>query len=287
MSVDLGDATLALRAWGDRDGRPLLFWHALGAVVSGAWIGEAAEALAERGYQVVAVDGPGFGESPALPPERYAVDDLADLMWRVADELELERPVFAGHSWGGTIAVHAAADRPSSVAALVLLDSGHLDYADDPSSDPDATLEQRIERARGQILEIPSFDALIDEVGGEIARPVTPALVDAIRAGIRETPSGPAPIVTPEARGAAMQGAVDERPSRSWPVLADAAVPVLLLLATEPAEARERNRAAEAAFRAALPHAELRWCEGWGHDLLADGGPEVGTIVADWLDHSS
>ena len=62
--------------------------------------------------------------------------------------------MLAGHSWGGTVAVHAAADRPSSVAALVLFDSGHLDYADDPSSDSEATLEARIERAPGQILEI-------------------------------------------------------------------------------------------------------------------------------------
>ena len=276
-----------MRSWGDPGGRPLLFWHALGAVVSGAWIGEAAERLAARGFHVVAVDAPGFGESPPLPPERYAVDSLAGLLWRVADALGLERPVLAGHSWGGTVVVHAAADRPSSVAALVLFDSGHLDYADDPSSDPEATLEARIERARGQILEIESFDALIEEVRGEIPREVTPELVEAIRAGIRETPDGPEPIVTPEARGAAMQGAVDERPSRSWPVLADAAVPVLLLLATEPAEARERNDAAERSFRAALPHAELHWCEGWGHDLLADGGPEVGEIVADWLDRVS
>jgi hypothetical protein len=113
---------------------------------------------------------------------------------------------------------------------------------------------------------------------------VTPALVEALRAGVRETPDGVEPIVTPETRGAAMQGAVDERPSRSWPVLADAAVPVLLLLATEPAEARERNEAGERVFREVLPHAEVRWCEGWGHDVLADGGPVVGTIVADWLD---
>jgi pimeloyl-ACP methyl ester carboxylesterase len=273
-----------VREWGERGRRPLLFWHALGAVLSGAWIGEAAEELAARGLHVVALDGPGFGASPALPPARYAVDALAELLWRIADELELERPALAGHSWGGTVAVHAAADRPSDVSALVLLDSGHLDYADDPSSNPEATLEERIERARGQILAIPSFDALIEEVRGEIPRDVTPALVEALRAGVRETADGVEPIVTPETRGAAMQGAVDERPSRSWPVLADAAVPVLLLLATEPAEARERNEAGERVFREVLPHAEVRWCEGWGHDVLADGGPVVGTIVADWLD---
>jgi hypothetical protein len=59
---------------------------------------------------------------------------------------------------------------------------------------------------------------------------------------------------------------------------------VLLLLATEPEETRARNEAAARVFGAALPHAEVRWCEGWSHDLLADGGPGVGTIAADWLD---
>jgi len=60
-------------------------------------------------------------------------------------------------------------------------------------------------------------------------------------------------------------------------------VPVLLLLATEPVETRAQNEAAAGVFRAALPHAEIRRCDGWGHDLIADGGPEVGAIVADWL----
>ncbi len=131
--------------------------------------------------------------------------------------------MLAGHSWGGTIAVHAAADRPSSVAALVLLDSGHLDYADVPGSNPEAMLTDRIEQARTQVAESPSFDALVDELRSEIARPVTSGLLEALRAGVRERPDGSVePIVTPEVRAAAMQGAVAERPSESWPVLADA-----------------------------------------------------------------
>jgi pimeloyl-ACP methyl ester carboxylesterase len=209
-------------------------------------------------------------------------------MWAVADELGLGRPVLAGHSWGGTIAVHAAADRPSSVAALVLFDSGHLDYADVPSSNPGATLEERAEALRAQIFDVPSFEALTEELASEIARPATPELLDALRAGIRvEADGSVVPIVSPETRAAALQGAVEERPSRSWPVLADAAVPVLLLLATEPAEARTQNEAAAARFREAIPHAELRWCEGWGHDLIADGGPALAADVLAWLDRAS
>jgi pimeloyl-ACP methyl ester carboxylesterase len=253
-------------------------------VISGAWIGEVATNLAERGCRVVAVDGPGFGESPPLPPERYTVPELAGLLWEVTERLEVERPVFVGHSWGGTIAVRAAADRPSDVAALVLLDSGHVDYADVPGSNPRATFEERVEAMREQIHPVSGFDALTEELAAEVRRPVTPALLEALRGGIRERSDGSVePIVTPETRAAAMQGAVAERPTESWPVLADAAVPVLLLLATEPEDARARNEAAADRFRAAIPQAEIRFCEGWGHDLIADGGPALADLVGDWL----
>ena len=60
---------------------------------------------------------------------------------------------------------------------------------------------------------------------------------------MRERPDGVVePVVTPETRAAAMQGLIRERPSASWPVLADAAVPVLLLLATEPEETSDAER---------------------------------------------
>jgi pimeloyl-ACP methyl ester carboxylesterase len=34
---------------------------------------------------------------------------------------------------------------------------------------------------------------------------------------------------------------------------------------------------------AAIPSAEWRSLEGAGHDLIADRGPELGELVADWL----
>ena len=45
----------------------------------------------DYGLRLVAVDGPGFGASPALPPEHYAGASLSALLWGVADELELDR----------------------------------------------------------------------------------------------------------------------------------------------------------------------------------------------------
>ena len=122
--VDVGGATLALREWGLREAPLILFWHALGPAASGALTVEAGERLAERGWRVVAPDGPGFGASGGLPAERYAISELARLWLALLDELGAGRAVFIGHSWGGVVALHAAALAPDRADALVLLDSG-------------------------------------------------------------------------------------------------------------------------------------------------------------------
>lgn len=71
-------------------------------------------------HEVIAVDLPGFGESP-LPPEgppatmAQAVDAIADFL----AQLGLDRPHVAGNSLGGAIALElAAAGRVSSATAL-------------------------------------------------------------------------------------------------------------------------------------------------------------------------
>jgi hypothetical protein len=61
---------------------------------------------------------------------------------------------------------------------------------------------------------------------------------------------------------------------------------VLLVTATEPPEARERNRAGAKRLLATIPAAEWRELEGAGHDLISDRGPELGELVAAWLDET-
>ena len=122
--------TLAVHQWGTRGDVPFVFWHALGAGQSGAEFAAVGKVLSSAGFHVLAVDGPGFGRSPLLPAEEYALPALAGRLHELLDERELDRPVVAGHSWGGAVALHYAALQPDNVRALVLLDSGHLDYRD-------------------------------------------------------------------------------------------------------------------------------------------------------------
>src|SRR5260221_6270003 len=67
----VGGAQIAVHRWGERGDIPVVFWHALGPDASGADLAHVAGVLADAGFQVVAVDRPGFARSPLLPAQRY------------------------------------------------------------------------------------------------------------------------------------------------------------------------------------------------------------------------
>jgi pimeloyl-ACP methyl ester carboxylesterase len=72
-----------------------------------------------RGLPAVALDLPGFGASPP-PPEAMGAAGYARLMLDALAELTSDRLVMLGHSFGGRVAVCAAAQQPDRVRALVL-----------------------------------------------------------------------------------------------------------------------------------------------------------------------
>jgi pimeloyl-ACP methyl ester carboxylesterase len=170
--VVTSEAQIAVHRWGAHADVPIVFWHALGPDASGAELAEVAPVLVDAGFYVVAIDGPGFGNSPLLPPERYRLESLVSILYELVDQLELDRPVVMGHSWGGAVAVRYAAAYPEDVRAVVLLDSGHLDYCDLPDVDADRPVEAwiadvearddpRRAEARGR-----AMSGLLDRVSG-------------------------------------------------------------------------------------------------------------------------
>jgi pimeloyl-ACP methyl ester carboxylesterase len=141
---------LAAREWGEAGDVTIVFWHALGPDPSGADLADVARVLAGAGFHVVAVDGPGFGRSPLADADGYRLDALVSGLRELIDERQVDRPVLMGHSWGGAIAVRYAGTHPDDVRALVLLDSGHIDYASLPDVDVNRTPEEWVEEARAR-----------------------------------------------------------------------------------------------------------------------------------------
>ncbi len=272
-----------VREWGSPDGRPLVFWHALGSGTSGAYLTEVAPTLTAAGLWLLAPDAPGFGESPPLSPERYETGSVVGLVMDLMDERNIERAILMGHSWGGTIMTALAAAHPERVEALVLVDSGQLDYQDAPGFPHGKSYEDLVEDARAPERTIRTTPGEFErDAQKEVRRPITPELMEAFRAGLREEGDQLVSIVTPETRASAMRGLMGTRVTESWPVIAEAEIPILLLLATEPEETGEQNRRAAEVFAERFPEAKIHFFENAGHDLFADAGPELARIVADW-----
>jgi len=272
--------TLATHELGDRARPPLVFLHALGIGPSGRYVAEMAPLLRRR---VIGVDGAGFADSPPLEPAEYELAAYVPRLVRMLDELGLERTALIGHSWGGVLACHVAAAAPERINSIVLLDSGHLDYADQPGFDPERQLEEWIENARARQWSWPSRDAFLAELRDDAPR-LSPGYEAAVLAGMNERPDGSLQGAPPEVRGAIYRAVSQARCTDAWPAIDAAGIPTLLLYATEPAERAAENEAGARRLESAIRGAEVRPVAGAAHDLIADAGPEIAVLIADWLD---
>lgn len=123
---ELNSGSLSVKDWRDGDRPAVICWHMLGAQQSGERLYGLAERLArEFGLRPIVVDGPGFGDSPMLPHERFRPSLLADLAAELVEALELEQIDFLGASWGGTVGAFLAERHRQLLRRLVLLDVGY------------------------------------------------------------------------------------------------------------------------------------------------------------------
>jgi pimeloyl-ACP methyl ester carboxylesterase len=116
--VRVGSATIYAESRGV--GRPLILVHGLGG--SSRWWARNVPALA-RSCRVHAVDLMGFGRSRR---QRFALREAAGLLVQWMAQLGLDQASWVGHSMGGFVAAHLAAQFPARVERLVLVDAAAL-----------------------------------------------------------------------------------------------------------------------------------------------------------------
>lgn len=221
---------LAALQWGDAGAPPMLALH--GWLDNAATFARLAPLLAAR-HRVIALDLPGHGHSPHLPPgvHRYNNLDQVDHILDSADALELEHFDLLGHSLGAGIASLTAAAAPSRVGKLALIE-GLGPLADDGSQTlarwRDAHAQRETSRRRPRVFA--SIDAAVAArvaAGGldaDEARPI-------VERNLREVAGGYAWRSDPRLRLATPMR-IEEMQLRR--VITGIAAPTLLLLA-EPA----------------------------------------------------
>ena len=103
-------------------GPPLVFVHGL----SGSWQNWL-EQLPEfsRDHRCIAVDLPGFGESP-MPRDEISIKGYGEWLDRLFDEIDIDGAAVVGNSMGGFIGLEAALSIPHRVERLVLVSAAGI-----------------------------------------------------------------------------------------------------------------------------------------------------------------
>lgn len=139
--ADNGGVAIAYEQRGHRGPWTVLV-HGLGYGRLG-W-GPFADRLA-AGRRLVLIDNRGIGGS-SRPAGPYRVDDLANDVLAVLDQLGIDRCDLVGASLGGMVALQLAADHPHLVRRLVLIAATPGDPQGAPLPEPTVALLQRDQR---------------------------------------------------------------------------------------------------------------------------------------------
>ena len=83
--------------------------------------------LAEKGYELIFIDLPGFGRSQN-PQKPFFLEEYAETVAGVVEKLEIRSPIVIGHSFGGKTAIRIASKQMVPLPGLVLVDSSGLPH---------------------------------------------------------------------------------------------------------------------------------------------------------------
>lgn len=97
-------------------GPPILFVHGWGGSIYSL---HPVAQLAAKKYTAYTIDLPGFGKSDN-PPPHWGVEGYADVIKLFIKKLNIKKPLYVGHSFGGAIGIYIASHTPELISSLVL-----------------------------------------------------------------------------------------------------------------------------------------------------------------------
>lgn len=105
------------------NGPPVLVLHGWGASLDAMQMITAE--LARSGFEAIALDFPGHGQS-APPPEAWRVSDFQRWLTGVMDLLAIPRAAIVAHSFGCRVSIRLASEQPARVSRLLLTGAAGL-----------------------------------------------------------------------------------------------------------------------------------------------------------------
>ena len=127
--VNIGNLELSYRNWAP-EGRQILMLHGL---ASNARIWDLLAPILAKNFSVIAVDQRGHGNSDK-PDTGYDFDTVTNDVVGFINALKLKNPIVVGHSWGGSVALCLATQRPDLISGLCFVDGGLIEISRTPGN---------------------------------------------------------------------------------------------------------------------------------------------------------
>jgi pimeloyl-ACP methyl ester carboxylesterase len=135
--IDVKGARLYVRERGLQTGPPVILVH--GFLLEMSSYESLIDALALRGFRVIAFDRPPFGLSDKSPALDYGLNAQGDLIVGLMDALGIQQAALLGHSAGGRAVANAALRHPQRVSKLVMVGPQFVNQSnvtDNPGAGP-------------------------------------------------------------------------------------------------------------------------------------------------------
>ena len=265
------------RDWGG-SGRSLVLLHGL---ASTCHIWDLVAPILSEDYSVVALDQRGHGES-GKPEEGYHFASVAHDLLGFIQGMGFDRPIIAGHSWGGDVALEFAVAYPSTASGLCFVDGGMVE----PSARYPSLEEARVQMAP-PVLTGMTVDQFLERVrNGNQARMITPMVEKNILANFAVLEDNTIrPQLSRENHIRIIEALWDHHPPQLYPRVE---CPVLLLPARQRSnpsdlERLERKEDGVAAAAGSMQRSKVVWLEDSVHDVPLQRPELVASVLREHI----
>ncbi|KAJ4383452.1 hypothetical protein N0V86_001501 [Didymella sp. IMI 355093] len=155
-----------------------IFMHGLGS--SQNYYHAVVERLRTNGFRCIIFDNYGAGRSP-YTGEQSSIQSLGDDIIGILDALNVPKAIVVGHSMGGIVAAHLAAERSDRIVAAVLIGPVY------PNEGVRPVFEKRIEAVQKDGMQ-PMADTVPQAAVGSKASPLASAFIRELLLG--QDPAG-------------------------------------------------------------------------------------------------
>jgi haloalkane dehalogenase len=227
----------------------------------------------DAGFRCIAPDLVGFGRSDKpVDPGWYSYDRHTEVIASLLEDLDLRDVTLVLHDWGGPIGFRVAVEHPDRVKRMVAMDTGVF-TGNQSMSEAWHRFAEYVARSDDLPIGFLVRRGCMRDPGDEVvAAYEAPFPEPAAKAGAKVFPE--LIPLRPDAPG-------PDAGARTFAALAEDRRPVLLLWGQED---RALPPVAGEALAKALSWPRPRPIEQAGHYLQEDAGPQVGGIIAEWLE---